>query len=274
MSEDVIESRQNKSNFYRWVEAYRKDGHRLAQTNPIEYKPKERYKKMVIFNNFKFISDTLVYIFVSFVAELDPARYGLSEFDSQNYSGIMHAPNGIGSIRQAKEILESLYCGQTSIEFAYIESEEEREWLAENYEKSLSTANFTPETKKKFMEILLKSQIWDNFLATKFPTVKRYGGEGAESMLVFFEQILRASVENGLSDIVLGMPHRGKLNLLTTMLNTRPAKIFRKLKGLPEFPEYSKAMGDIVSHFRKATKICCTREKNITIFIFLYFFFI
>lgn len=137
------------------------------------------------------------------------------------------------------------------MESAYIESENEREWLAENYEKTLSIINFTVEDKIKFLDLLLKSQIWDNFLATKFPTVKRYGAEGAESMLAFFEQILVLSVNDDLSDIVLGMPHRGKLNALTTILNTRPAKIFRKLKGLSEFPGDAKAMGDIVSHFRK-----------------------
>lgn len=246
----MIKNRQSESNFYRWVEAYRRDGHRLAQTNPIEYMPKERYKKSYI--DFKSTSKELFLLFFfSFIPPLDPARYGLTESATQNFSGIMYASDSNGSIKQAKELLEKLYCGEISMESVYIESEEEREWLIENYEKLLSTVTYSPETRTKFMELLLKSQVWDNFLGTKFPTVKRYGGEGAESMLVFFEQMLVLSVENGLSDIVLGMPHRGKLNLLTTMLKTRPAKIFRKLKGLPEFPEYSKAMGDIVSHFRK-----------------------
>lgn len=88
-------------------------------------------------------------------------------------------------------------------------------------------------------------------MAVKFPTVKRYGGEGAESMLAFFRQIFYSSINDEIEHIVMAMPHRGKANLLTTMLKTRPAKIFKKFKGFPEFPKEAKAMCDIVSHFRK-----------------------
>lgn len=80
----------------------------------------------------------------------------------------------------------------------------------------------------------------------------RYGGEGAESMLAFFQQIFVSATDQEIGTIVLAMPHRGKLNLLTTMLNTRPAKMFRKFKGLPEFPDdLHNVMCDIASHFSK-----------------------
>lgn len=165
----------------------------------------------------------------------------------------MHAQQSAGSLADAKDFLHRTYCGDTSIEFAYIESECEREWLAERYEKSIGATEtrINDNSKRAILELLLKSQAWDHFLATKFPTVKRYGGEGAESMMAFFWQLLRSAAAHDVKDIVLGMPHRGKLNLLTTMLQTRPAKIFRKLKGLAEFPDDVKAMGDIPSHFRE-----------------------
>lgn len=189
--------------------------------------------------------------------ELDLKRYGLSENDKQNFHSILHSPQSAGSVAEARDFLHNTYCGDTSIEFAYIESEREREWLAENYEKSIGA--MPPETmitdncKREVLELMLKSQSWDNFLATKFPTVKRYGAEGAESMMAFFWQLLRSAAAHDISDIVLGMPHRGKLNLLTTMLQTRPAKIFRKFKGMAEFPADAKAMGDIPNHFRKCS---------------------
>lgn len=138
-----------------------------------------------------------------------------------------------------------------SIEFSYIESEHEREWLATNYEQSISHANVSIDAKRDILELLLKSQAWDNFLATKFPSVKRYGGEGAESMMSFFRQLMLLAAQNEVNNIVLAMPHRGKLNLLTTMFKTPPAKIFHKFKGFSEFPSNVKAMGDIASHFRK-----------------------
>lgn len=78
-------------------------------------------------------------------------------------------------------------------------------------------------------------------------------GEGAESLMSFFRQLMLLASQNEVKNLVLAMPHRGKLNLLTTLFNTPPAKIFHKFKGFPEFPSDVKAMGDIASHFRKHT---------------------
>lgn len=136
-------------------------------------------------------------------------------------------------------------------EFSYVECEHEKEWLTENYERIMNET-VPDDTRIDIAALLLKSQAWDNFLATKFPTVKRYGAEGAESMMAFFRELFMLSVDDGISHIVLGMPHRGRLNLLTTMLNTRPAKIFNKFRGNPEFPSDAKAMCDIASHFRES----------------------
>lgn len=144
-------------------------------------------------------------------------------------------------------------------EFSHVECEYEKEWLIENYERIMSET-VPKETQIEIAELLLKSQAWDNFLATKFTTVKRYGAEGAESMMAFFRELFMLSVEDGVNHVVLGMPHRGRLNLLTTMLNTRPAKIFNKFRGHPEFPSDAKAMCDIASHFRKFTIIFLPRN--------------
>lgn len=88
-------------------------------------------------------------------------------------------------------------------------------------------------------------------MTKKFPTVKRYGAEGAEAMLAFFHQIFQQSTNESIENIVLTTPHRGKLNLFTTMLGTPPVKIFHKLRGKSEFPADAKAMCDIAVHFRK-----------------------
>jgi len=109
--------------------------------------------------------------------------------------------------------------------------------------------------KRDIAKLMIKCQTWDQFLATKFPTLKRYGGEGAESMVAFFRCLFMSSADDGINTIVLGMPHRGRLNLLTTMFKQKPAKIFRKFKGLPEFGEDAKAMMDIASHFSEYGKV-------------------
>lgn len=178
-------------------------------------------------------------------------RYGLNEDQIHNFRGILNNDIANGTVRQAQDFLNRTYCGNISIEYSYIESEHEREWLVENYEKFVANADISIGTKKEILELLLKSQTWDQFLATKFPRVKRYGGEGAESMMPFFRQLILLATQNEVNNIVLAMPHRGKLNLLTTMLKTPPAKFFHKFKGFSEFPSDVKAMGDIASHFRK-----------------------
>lgn len=176
-------------------------------------------------------------------------RYGLFETQIENFTGILNCSEGEGSIRRAREILENVYCNSISAEFAYIDVEHEREWLSENYEASFD-ATLSIDAKSEIAHLLLKSQAWDNFLAKKFPSVKRYGGEGAESIMAFFRQLFISSTEHEIAEIVLAMPHRGKLNLLTTMLDTPPVKIFRKFKGYSEFPPDANAMCDIANHFR------------------------
>ncbi|TMW41150.1 hypothetical protein DOY81_013771, partial [Sarcophaga bullata] len=79
--------------------------------------------------------------------------------------------------------------------------------------------------------------------------VKRYGGEGAESLMAFFWQLLNNSVEDDLKQIVVAMPHRGRTELQTILFNMRPAKVFHKLSGESEFPEGCQAMSDVISHF-------------------------
>lgn len=92
-------------------------------------------------------------------------------------------------------------------------------------------------------------------MATKFATVKRYGGEGAESMMGFFHELLKLSAYGGITDIIIGMPHRGRLNLLTGLLQLPPELMFRKMRGLSEFPENVATIGDVLSHLTSSVDL-------------------
>ncbi|GFG30109.1 hypothetical protein Cfor_07750 [Coptotermes formosanus] len=131
---------------------------------------------------------------------------------------------------------------------------EEIEWFAEKMEQSVQE-ELDHNTRRKLAKEMLKSQALDNFLATKFVTVKRYGGEGAESMMGFFMEFLSTSAKAGVEEVIMCMPHRGRLNLLIGMLQFPPAKLFRKLKGISEFPEHVKATGDVPSHFTSSVDL-------------------
>ncbi|XP_058064040.1 probable 2-oxoglutarate dehydrogenase E1 component DHKTD1 homolog, mitochondrial isoform X2 [Anopheles bellator] len=238
-SEDVLKQRNQNSNAYRWIEAYRNHGHRMATIDP------------VLFQGPLADEET------SAPTVLDYTRYGLAASDQVDPAGLVYvpAPQSTLSIGELDQVLRTRYCGTCSIELAYIESEEEREWLIERYERLLTERPLTDADRREVAELMLKSQAFDQFLAVKFPTVKRYGGEGAESMMAFYRELFRCVTEAGLRNVVIGMPHRGKLNALTIMFGTRPAKIFRKFKGHPEFAEGVKAMCDIASHFHTAADI-------------------
>lgn len=200
---------------------------------------------------YHFFYSPIYFVYIaSNIAELDATRYGLHTEQYINLRGICDSNANAQQTKDVELYLKKLYCGTVSAEFDYIESEPEQEWLQVNYEKYLvvPAAN---ETKCAILELMVRAQVWDQYVAKKFPTYKRYGGEGAETMFAFFRQIFSSATDADLQHIVLGMPHRGKLNLLTTMLNTRPAKIFRKVRGLSEFPDDAKCMGDIASHFRE-----------------------
>uniref|UniRef100_A0A034W3N6 Putative 2-oxoglutarate dehydrogenase E1 component DHKTD1-like protein, mitochondrial n=1 Tax=Bactrocera dorsalis TaxID=27457 RepID=A0A034W3N6_BACDO len=239
VSDEVLQSRNAQGNVYRWIEAYRKHGHKLATINPISIRDQQ--------------STT--------IDELNPEFYGLAPYNSVQPQGLINLPElGTGkpaTVIELATLLKNIYCGTSlSAEFDYIESLEEREWLSRHfeqlalgYQQQQPGFSFSEDARRQIAELLVKSQTWDNFMAIRFASVKRYGGEGAESLLAFYWQLLRSAAQDGIEDIVVAMPHRGRMPLQTTMLNMRPAKIFHKLSGESEFPDDAPAMSDTLSHF-------------------------
>ncbi|XP_023016659.2 probable 2-oxoadipate dehydrogenase complex component E1 homolog [Leptinotarsa decemlineata] len=228
---EVIETRYKESNFYRLALAYRQHGHKCSNINPVS---------LAKIN--------------SVVPELEIERYGFSSNDNIRFGGIINSHKDEGSIEEAVEFLKNVYCKNIAAEYLYVEDAEEIEWLSKELEKLPS--HETPNDKKFAIgSELLKSQSFDNFLAKKFTSLKRYGGEGAESMLVFFSEIFQLAAEDDIQQIVLAMPHRGRLNLLTGILNFPPVEMFTKLKGYPDFPEKYQSTGDVLSHCISSTEL-------------------
>ena len=222
-------SRQANANLNAWINAYRQHGHRTAVLNSIDWNKSHEE-----------------------VPELDASRYGLElNHELTNLDGIVSfSDSKIQNVADLKQKLHEAYCQSVSAEFTFIEDEEEREWFAENYEKMIEERAFlTNEEKRALVTEMLQFQEFDKFMNIKMPTIKRYGGEGAEAMVAFFRNLLRSAAQEEVSNIILGMPHRGKLNSLATIFKHRPARIFRKYRGLPEFQEDVKAMMDIPNHF-------------------------
>lgn len=111
---------------------------------------------------------------------------------------------------------------------------------------------------------MLRAENFDLFAGMKMPSLKRYGGEGAESLFAFLHQMFGAAADGGVEHVVFGMAHRGKLNMLATMLGVRPAKVFNKFRGNYEFPAGTKAMGDIPFHFH-ASEACTFNGRPVRV---------
>ncbi|KAG8012767.1 putative 2-oxoglutarate dehydrogenase E1 component DHKTD1 [Nibea albiflora] len=214
----------------RLVETYRAHGHKAAKINPL-------LPQMPVADS---------------VPEIDMLKETVR--GQLNTSGLRHFGKAEASVEEVQAYLEEAYCGHLSVEISQLSSLEEREWFADRFEE-LKKTSFSPEERRRLAKVMLESQEFDHFLGTKFATVKRYGGEGAESMMGFFYELFHQLAHSGVTDIVIGMPHRGRLNLLTGLLKFPPELMFRKMRGLSEFPDTSPAIGDVLSHLTSSVEL-------------------
>ncbi|KAF0308466.1 putative 2-oxoglutarate dehydrogenase E1 component DHKTD1, mitochondrial [Amphibalanus amphitrite] len=220
--EEALASRARQAAVFRLVEAYRTHAHKVATFNPLAGRE------------------------VRELPELEPARYGLSDGDPVSPEGLVSAP-GVSTVGQLVEHLKTAYCGRLSAQFTHCATAEEQEWLAERLETVVSESLSSAE-RLRIGEQLIHSQVLDKFLSVKFATVKRYGGEGAEATSAFLGQLLALAAAAGLREVVMAMAHRGRLNLLTGLLQYPPVQMFQKMRGMREFPDDVKGIGDVLSH--------------------------
>ncbi|XP_028168209.1 probable 2-oxoglutarate dehydrogenase E1 component DHKTD1 homolog, mitochondrial [Ostrinia furnacalis] len=226
---EVLKRRYENCRAQQLVNAYRTHGHLKAAIDNVDYKNENRDIK-----------------------ELNAARYGLSPEDPVDVS-LLYGYFGSQPVKSLVHELEKIYCGPISYEFAYLETEAEREWFAQRIESS--TDSLEKERRIEIAKEMLHSQAWDKFLGVKYPTVKRYCGEGAESLLTFFSTMFQLTTSEGVEQVILAMAHRGKLNVLSGLLQCPPVKIFHKFSGQPEFPLEANAACDISTHLSASVDI-------------------
>ncbi|GAA5920300.1 hypothetical protein JCM6882_000033, partial [Rhodosporidiobolus microsporus] len=252
-----LSNRAKNASLLRLVESYRKHGHRAALLDPLDLAERPD------------------------VPALDPGRYGFvvengkeggfelrREFRSEarpaervggggeryDVTGILDFPEGeAGKMKTMEEIAQRLaevYCGGVAYEYMHLPSKHERRFLETLLERSHALP-VPPHSQLAYYALLAKSEAFDRFLAKRFPNVKRYGLEGAEGMMVAVASLLDAAAGEGVKDAVIGMPHRGRLNLLTQLLSLDPRLVFLKMRGLSTLPASypsSQFSDDVLSH--------------------------
>ncbi len=167
------------------------------------------------------------------VSELNPMHHGLDADDMErefNTGSFAHGGDTmkLGDIIHA---LKSTYCGSIGAEYMHITDTEEKRWIQQRLEPTLGRANYSVDVKKRILEGLNSAEGMEKYLGAKFPGAKRFSLEGGDSLVPMMREIIYRAGEAGTKEIVVGMAHRGRLNVLVNVLGKRPAELFDEFAG-------------------------------------------
>ncbi|KAJ3913557.1 dehydrogenase E1 and transketolase domain-containing protein 1 [Lentinula edodes] len=233
-----LENRHHNAALLRYVDSVRTHGHRAARIDPLDLIPRD-----------------------SEVAALNPSRYGLKDGNKRyNVNGIIWTNPKVEAQRNDTEEwwtldeitrhLREVYVGKIAYEYMHSQSKTERLWFSHLLESNTMPQPIDKQLKRRIHGLLARSEVFDNFLQLKFPNLKRYALEGGESMLPAFDALFSSAARGSVSRIIVGMPHRGRLNFLTDpqLLQYPPIALFHKIRGGAEYPEGMDVEGDVISH--------------------------
>jgi len=181
--------------------------------------------------------------------ELDPQSYGFTPAD---YDRPIFIDNVLGlefsTITQMVAILQRTYCSTWGVEFMHISDPAEKAWIQERIEGPDKEVSFTPEGKKAILNKIIEAEGFENYLHVKYTGTKRFGLDGGEAMIPALEQIIKRGGTLGLRDIVLGMAHRGRLNVLCQVMAKPHRALFNEFKGGAAHPDDVEGSGDVKYH--------------------------
>src|SRR5690606_21156909 len=192
---DVLQATRDSVRAIMMIRAYRMRGHLHADLDPLKLLAEEP------------------------APELDPHSYGFTEADYErkifidNYLGLEYA-----TVPEMLEILRRTYCSTMGVEFMHISDPEAKQWLQERIEGPDKAISCSKRGKLAILNKLVESEGFEKFLDVKYTGTKRFGLDGGEALIPALEQIIKRGGALGVKDIVLGMAHRGRLNVLTQVL--------------------------------------------------------
>ena len=160
-----------------------------------------------------------------------------------------HLPPQAGPL----DILRALYCGSLTVETAHIDDAARRNWLIKQYEATAIAP--PPGDEVAMLRDLIRADEFERFLARKFPTKKRFGAEGAEAIIVLLREVLRQAAAAGVTHVVIGTMHRGRLNIMATVLGRSTARLLAEIKGAHPFSADTARPGDVPYHLGDRTVI-------------------
>src|SRR3974390_3089727 len=224
-SADVMQATRDSIHALMLIRAYRIRGHFHAKLDPLALSPEKDEE------------------------ELDPRSYGFEEADMDrrifldNVLGLQFA-----SMREIVSILRRTYCQTLGIEFMHISNAAQKAWIQERIEGRDKEIQFTREGKRAILNKLVEAEGFEKFLDVKYTGTKRFGLDGPEALIPALEQIIKRGGNLGVREICLGMPHRGRLNVLTQVMAKPHRALFHEFKGGSATPDEIEGSGDVKYH--------------------------
>jgi 2-oxoglutarate dehydrogenase E1 component len=207
------------------IRAYRVMGHLAADLDPLGIADRKVHK------------------------ELKPETYGFTEADLDRPIFIDKVLGlEIATVRQILRLLRRTYCRHIGVEFMHITSPQQKAWIQERIEGPDKEINFTAEGKKAILNKLIEAETFEKFADVKYTGTKRFGLDGGESLVPALEQIIKRGGQLGLKEIVVGMAHRGRLNVLANVMGKPHRAIFNEFKGGSFKPDDVEGSGDVKYH--------------------------
>ncbi|MEQ1560208.1 MAG: 2-oxoglutarate dehydrogenase E1 component [Methyloglobulus sp.] len=218
------ESVKKQSAVARLINHYRVRGHQIANNNPLGSE-------------------------MSVPTDMDPAYYGLSELDMDTLfdTGALYGSDRL-PLREIIERLKEIYCGSIGSEYMNIVDTHIRRWLITRIESYTTNLKIEPEKKQWLLKLLVASEGIEHYLQNKFVGQKRFSLEGAEALIPILDELIQNSGAKGVKEIVIGMAHRGRLNVLINILGKSPSSLFNEFAGTSSPAAPGVSSGDVKYH--------------------------
>ncbi len=225
----------------RLINSYRLSGHLCANSNPLETPP-------------------------ATIHELDPIRHSIeeSDFDQLIDATMLFGSHDRITLRELLALLRQIYCGSVGVEYMHIQDFTARSWLAKQMESTQQAATTSPEQQIRTLHILRRAELLENFLQMKFVNKKRFGLEGGETLMPVLDAIVQTAATLDIAEIVVGMAHRGRLNVLTNLMCLPFPDLFEKFID-PYHPDANEHDGDVKYHLGRSDDVTTVIGKNIHI---------
>jgi len=212
------------------INAYRVRGHLIADLDPLGHEP-------------------------SYHPELDPRTYGLTiwDLDREFLTGSLSeaigegTPQPVATLREILETLRQTYCGKIGCEYMNIQHPEQKRWLQLRMEPQANNWPLERETRLRILERLIEAEEFERFLHARFVGHKRFSLEGAETAVAMLDELINRAAENGVHEIVTGMAHRGRLNVLANVIGKPLTQVFSEFEGEID-PLSTQGSGDVKYH--------------------------